>query len=254
MRRWVLLFAGAAVLPLVAEVRAADIAVPKATTAVQTTQAAPLWAGIYLGVNLGFGWTDADWRNLTSAPAASFFDHVPGDRFNHSADGIIGGGQIGFNHQVGGWVFGVEALFDASDISGSRISSSRFGAADDEFTARIDMLLLATGRVGYAWGQALGYVKGGYAGAKVGGSVNDAVGPFTGSGSDSRWASGWTVGGGFEYAVTPNLSLGAEYNYVELGSERYQLGGRVGDYAWNLRAQSLHLVLAKLNYRFNWFQ
>jgi outer membrane immunogenic protein len=38
------------------------------------------------------------------------------------------------------------------------------------------------------------------------------------SGSKSSFATGWTAGAGFEYAVSKNISLKAEYMYVSLGT------------------------------------
>jgi outer membrane immunogenic protein len=204
------------------------------------------WTGFYGGLNVGWGWASADWTNV--ANATLFGDSVPPDTFSRSAQGVTGGGQIGFNYQTGVWVLGVEALLNGSDIHGDRAST--FGAADDHFTWSIDALLLVTARVGIAHDRWLAYAKGGYAGAVIRTAVSDTVGPATGSGSDSQWRSGWIVGGGVEYGLTPNLSLAVEYNYVELESGRYEIGGGAGSYAWDVRTGGTHLALVKLSYRF----
>ena len=39
------------------------------------------------------------------------------------------------------------------------------------------------------------------------------------SAGDSQWHNGWTVGAGVEHAVTKNVIVGFEYNYIDLGSE-----------------------------------
>jgi outer membrane immunogenic protein len=226
--------------------RAGAADMPIAATAPIMSAPGYNWTGFYVGVNIGGGWTSADWTN--AANATLFGDSVPPDTFSHSAQGVIGGGQIGFNYQTGVWVFGLEALLNGSDIRGARVST--FGAADDQFTWRIDTLLLVTARVGIAHDSWLAYMKGGYAGAMIRAAVSDTVGPSTGSGSDSQWRSGWTVGGGVEYGLTPNLSLAVEYNYVELESGRYGIGGGAGSYAWDVRPDGTHLALVKLSYRF----
>jgi outer membrane immunogenic protein len=48
----------------------------------------------------------------------------------------------------------------------------------------------------------------------------DANGPDCFLGSSSGAAFGWTAGGGGEYAVWDNVSLKAEYLYVNLGSAK----------------------------------
>jgi outer membrane immunogenic protein len=235
--------AALAALPRMAA--AADV--PLATKAPAVVGSAYNWSGLYVGANFGWGWTSADWTNV--ANTTLFGDSVPPDRFSHAASGVIGGAQVGINIQYGAWVFGAEALFDGSGMSGEHASA--FGAADDQFTGSIDALLLLTGRIGYAVNNWLAYAKGGYAGALVRAAVSDTVGPQLGSGSETRWRSGWTVGGGVEYGFGPNLSAALEYNYIELEGGRHELGGAAGSYAWTVTPRPINLVMAKLNYRFN---
>jgi outer membrane immunogenic protein len=70
------------------------------------------WTGFYAGVNIGYSWG-------RSASTLSFVDTVSGAILNSNAvkfdlNGVIGGGQIGYNWQKSNWVFGLEA-----DIQGS---------------------------------------------------------------------------------------------------------------------------------------
>jgi len=214
--------------------------------------AAPLynWSGIYIGGNIGYGWSDAGWTDQDDTTL--FGDYVPPDGFSNKLSGIIGGGQIGFNYQTGNWVLGAEAMFDAASVKGDFASDTLFGAGDDQFEARIKTLMLFTARVGYAWNNVLAYGKAGIAAANIEASVSDDVGPNTGSGSESHWLAGPTVGAGLEYGITPNLSIGAEYDYIHLDSSSYQLGDASGSYSWDVNVEDVHMVLAKLNYRFNW--
>ena len=77
-----------------------------------------------------------------------------------------------------------------------------------------------TGRLGYAVDRSLLYVKGGAAWTrgKVDMFVNqNNVGVFT---STNNFAtSGWTVGGGIEYALMPNWSAKLEYDYLNFGGQ-----------------------------------
>ena len=54
-------------------------------------QLSPIWQGLYGGVHLGWGWS--------------------GD-----ADGVVGGGQLGYNWQSRQFVYGLEADISAADI------------------------------------------------------------------------------------------------------------------------------------------
>src|SRR5689334_7800378 len=53
------------------------------------------WTGFYIGANIGYG----------SARADASTDGLSGDEH---LNGVLGGGQIGYNWQTGNWVFGLE--------------------------------------------------------------------------------------------------------------------------------------------------
>jgi outer membrane immunogenic protein len=81
-----------------------------------------------------------------------------------------------------------------------------------------------TGRLGYTWGPALLYAKGGYAWrdsnnlrARVGG-VPVA---FT---TDGNRRDGYTVGARLEYMFAPNWSGKVEYQYYNFGSTMFTSG------------------------------
>jgi outer membrane immunogenic protein len=74
---------------------------------------------------------------------------------------------------------------------------------------------------------------------------------------------GWTLGGGLEWALSRNLSIKAEYLYVNLGEEHHKfvgtarsglvsVGGGMFDYRSDGMHQEidLHTVRLGLNYRF----
>src|SRR6185437_9549515 len=56
---------------------------------------------------------------------------------------------------------------------------------------------------------------------------------------------GWTAGGGLDYALTPNWSLGAEYRYTDLGNRHAGATGFVDSNSFNY-----NVVRAVLTYRF----
>ena len=92
------------------------------------------------------------------------FGRYSGTGWNDSVSGVIGGGQIGYNWQANnvfsGFVFGVEADFGGTGFSFNHHPFNNVLLNDDTnsgFYADV------TGRLGYASGPALFYIKGGWA-------------------------------------------------------------------------------------------
>lgn len=234
---------------------AADIPVKAPVVAPVMAPIVYNWSGFYIGGNIGGGWASADYLNTANT---TFFGDVAGPPgFSHNMSGFIGGGQIGYNFQSGAFVFGIEAMFDYSDIKGS-VNPLRGGlpplGQDDNFATRIQSLFLGTARVGYAWNNVLLYAKGGYAAGEVKVAVADVAGANQGAGSGSSWRGGWTVGGGVEYGFTPNWTAAIEYNYVRLDGTAYELGGTAAPllYTFAHQVRDTHLVTGRLNYKFDW--
>src|SRR5262245_19715506 len=77
------------------------------------------WTGFYVGGNLGYSWgrssTDANFYNSTIGTLL----FTTGENFK--LNGVIGGGQVGYNYQNGNWVTGIEADFQGSGQRGSAI-------------------------------------------------------------------------------------------------------------------------------------
>jgi outer membrane immunogenic protein len=163
------------------------------------------WSGFYVGVNGGWGSGRKDWTSLgDSLPVAA------GPEGSHDASGWLLGLQLGYNWQVGSWVFGLEAQGGYADLQGSNVSPIT-GLTD---RSRIGGFGLFTGRVGYAWDTALLYVKGG--GAIVSDQYDTLqAGTIFETASGSRW--GGVAGVGFEYGVVPNWSFGIEYDHLFVG-------------------------------------
>ena len=117
-------------------------------------------------------------------------------------------------------------------------------------TGNSDQLGSATGRLGYTWGPALLYAKGGYAwrdGNNLGVSVAGVPAAFTTNGNHK---DGYTVGGGLEYMFAPNWSAKAEYQYYNFGNTTLNTGP--ADVAGRSFRNDEHTVKAGVNYRFGW--
>ena len=199
------------------------------------------WNGFYIGANVGIGIGSKDW-NFVNVPA--------GARIEHDVTGPLAGGQVGFNFQTGAWVFGVEGMFDWANLKGdSACPNAAFNCV-----SKVRSLASATGRIGYAWGPALIYAKGGAAWASDRYRTEIAATRLEFDfASETR--TGWTAGGGIEYGFGPNWSLRFAYDYYDFGTRRVDFFGSTGVFSDTREIeQHFHTVTAGVNYRFNWMR
>ena len=114
-----------------------------------------------------------------------------------------------------------------------------------------DGIGLFTGQIGYAWNQALFYVKGGAAVTSNRFSIlEDVFRLELASASATRW--GGTAGVGFEYGFAPNWSFGVEYHHLLMGDANNSFTGLpVCRRFFNNRiTQDVDMVTLRINYRF----
>jgi outer membrane immunogenic protein len=228
MRR--ILLGAAAVMVVAVPALAADLPARKYTKAPAYTapEAVYNWTGFYIGGNLG------------GAFAGNNSLQGSGGRF-------MGGVEGGFDYQFApNWVVGAEAQFDWL----SNNNNGRLFPGNVLVTSRNNDLGSVTGRVGYTWGPALLYAKGGYAwrdSNNIGATVAGAPAAFTTSGNHK---DGYTVGAGLEYMFAPNWSAKAEYQYYNFGSTTITAGP--ADVVGARFRNDDHTVKVGLNYRFGW--
>jgi outer membrane immunogenic protein len=172
------------------------------------------WTGFYLGAHGGYGWANSDWTFQN----VSFFNTFVGDQINLKPKGGLGGGQVGYNYQIGQFLLGVEGTFSWADIK-QTVTSPIFPTTDNE-TTKIKNLYTVAARLGVTNGPWLAYAKGGWAGGRVQLSAAEpGIAVSWDPATQSR--SGFVIGGGVEYMIAPSIILGAEYNYIDLGSKTY---------------------------------
>jgi outer membrane immunogenic protein len=219
---------------------AADLPVYKAPPVVPIFS----WTGIYIGVHAGAGWGIKE-ETFTTATLRS--DN------QYSVTGFLGGAQVGFNYQVGSWVWGAEAQFSWSDLDGKTGCNAGAPVALVNCHAKVDWLGTAAARVGFVVDKALVFVKGGGAWVHDKYDTTFFAAPFTNIHVDeTRW--GWMFGTGIEYAFGGNWSAKVEYDYLDFGTHTTSfpgLGALVtgANEAVDIR-QRIHLVKFGLNYRF----
>jgi outer membrane immunogenic protein len=82
----------------------------------------------------------------------------------------------------------------------------------DTLSSRLNALGTIRGRLGWAFDRALLYGTGGVAFADLKDQLSDQAIPFTATPGSSE--TGWTAGGGVEYALTDHWTAKAEYLHV----------------------------------------
>ncbi len=227
MRKFLL--GAATLLALAAPAAAADMP-PRAYTKAPVytpPQVIYNWTGFYIGGHLGAGFA--------------------GDTTIQGSDArFLGGVQGGFDYQFApNWVMGVEAQYSWLPTNNNGV----LFPAGTLVTANTDQLGSVTGRLGYTWGPALVYAKGGYAWRNDSLGVSVAGNPvaFT---ADGNRKDGYTVGAGLEYMFAPNWSAKAEYQYYNFGNTTFTAGP--ADIVGVRSRDDEHTVKVGVNYRFGW--
>ena len=190
------------------------------------------WTGFYIGVHVGYGWGDYKWAD-TDTNTFSFEGTDPPDLsgpsilVEGSADGVIAGGQLGYNYQFGRhFVVGVEGEFSYSDVSDT--SSVTTESFINRFETNSDWLGTIGLRAVFAWSRFLFYAKGGGAFAHHDFSLTHAVTDEGVNNHTERFHADGThvgpmVGGGLEYCITRHWS--AKVEYMRMFLEKNDIGG-----------------------------
>lgn len=273
-----LLLSGAASLALATGSMAADLPNIKGPP-VYAPPPPPVfsWTGFYVGGNAGL--SVGQFTQNHYSDYGRYFLHGETAR----ASGFSGGGQIGFNYQFeNNVVVGLEADFQGSTLEGNypntfnayaynyyySPSDRGNGAGESELQqqSHLDWWGTARGRLGYAFGNVLPYVTGGFAYGQIGtNSTYSAEGygyydgteiysyNYTKYKSYSGTVPGWTVGAGVEYAITHNLTAKVEYLYTDLADLNHSCGDGCDGYYTKSTQLSFHTVRAGLNWKFDWF-
>jgi outer membrane immunogenic protein len=210
------------------------------------------WTGFYIGAHLGYGggnltWSDADVDTDGEGP-------TPGTVVDHDQSGLLWGGQLGYNYQIGSWfVIGAEGAVDYSEVRAHTVKGLGNFDEPNVFDTRNDWLGTIAGRVGVAWNKFLFYARGGAAFAHQkyswlhgeDGSVDTFIT------DEVRTAP--LVGGGVEYAINCHWSAKVEYNHLFFGSDNIH-GTAIDDGSPQPESYKIDFdqnsVQAGLNYKF----
>jgi len=234
-------FALLAAIPVSA--MAADLGRP-APAPVYTKAPPPImlysWTGCYVGANGG-----GVFAHKTVTTTTAFGNFAIGDTEGTlDLSGGLFGGQVGCNYQFGSWVIGAQGDWDWSGASSS-FNDLVFLTTD---SVKVKSLASVTGRLGYAWDRFLLYAKGG--GAWETDDYTATFGALSASVSDTR--SGWTVGGGGEYAFTDWLTGFVEYDHYDFRTKSETFAGTFATITTVNVKETKDVVKAGLNIKFGW--
>jgi outer membrane autotransporter protein len=230
------IFLVAAALALALPAHAADLAVKAPPPAAPT---AYNWTGLYGGANFGGAFTGED---VTT----------PFGNASTDPSGALGGGQIGYNFQFApSWLAGIEAEFDGTTARGTT-SVVATGAQPGmgtalSITADHNWYGTLSGRLGYLSGAWLFYAKGGAAWMNADYQIQVNSGT-AGASSLNTTRTGWNIGAGVEYMLTPRWSAKVEYDYLDFGSSTLNFAPVGGGTTFRTQVNE---VKAGVNYHFN---
>lgn len=193
------------------------------------------WTGFYAGVNVGYDWTTLDGTATLAAIS---------DSGSTTLNGIIGGGQIGYNWQTSSnIVLGIEGDIQASGQN--KTESRNYLGFVYSGTYKVTYFGTIRGRLGYAMDRWMPYVT---AGIGYGEATANATLAGLRSFSVSPSHALWVVGGGVEAALVGNWT--AKLEYLRLGTNVTHTFSTIAGTLTVTDTVKADIVRVGLNYRF----
>ncbi len=217
------------------------------TSAVAAGQPTDPWAGCYAGAHAGYGSANVEGTVLNQlAPVVGADLNAPIG--SATVKGGALGIQLGCDVQTNDWVMGAQISLDRADMSGDHLYINGSSPAN-QVNYDIKQIATLTVRTGYLIQAAtLVYLKGGAAWTKTDHTDNDPSVAIYGHSELTR--SGWLLGAGVEHLVQPNVTLFAEYSYMDFGKETTSITYNSGD-VWRFSfKQDMSYLGLGVNYRF----
>lgn len=183
------------------------------------------WTGFYVGVNAGYAWNNKSNNNNALFTYNNTLYAFGNGSNNNNNGGFTGGGQLGYNYQFGQFVAGLEADINYADLKHNNNNNFAFAVNPASIPATIavggsgqgiEWFGTVRARLGVAFDRSLVYATGGFA---YGGGGNNNHNYYYWNNSNNNNRTGWTLGAGFEYAITNNITARLEGLYVDLGKK-----------------------------------
>jgi outer membrane immunogenic protein len=162
--------------------------------------------------------------------------------YGMNKSGTLAGLQLGYNHQLGDLVIGVEGSLSFGDIK----KESRDNEPGTLFWRKTNFIATIAPRLGYAYGNFLAYGKVGLAVANF--EVGHDQNGTNLTSKDNR--AGYLVGLGGEYAFSPRMSVSLGYDYMNFGRGKALLTSPSGTNLFMTQGGNISAVKLALNYKF----
>ncbi len=213
------------------------------------------WNGFYLGFSVGGQFGHSETKDLGSDPISAY--NAPDGEWGYHEDGVAASEQMGYNWQVGCFVFGPEVEVGYMNLEGSGLEP---GLPDDtRGSSKSDIFATFRGRVGVALGCWLVYGTGGGMGVNYTTRVFDdtVVAPNGLDRIDAHREAfnwGYTVGGGVERLFNMwghRWSVKVEYLHFNLDDQGFSATSANGFGPYHFHGDTEgHIVRGGLNYHF----
>lgn len=147
---------------------------------------------------------------------------LPADGCSNEKDGVEFGVRLGYDWQFDNWLIGAVGEVAFANMNDS-VSAYSTTPARYTMTRDLNWTGAIRGRGGVVFDDLLVYATGGYVRGDIDHSfsTSNGVNSFTGRGKGR--ASGYQIGGGLEWKLTPAWSVGAEYLYSNLNDDSYRV-------------------------------
>ena len=179
------------------------------------------WTGFYVGAEFG-----GQWGNNSTSLVNNYTGNTLLTTGSYNTSGVVGGGLIGYNYQINQFVLGIEGDLTGSSNQGRFSGTTPAGYVVSQNT-QYGFGAGVRGRLGWAIDHTLIYATGGWAYETIDQTYNNTYFNTLAQNKISTDRSGYTVGGGVEYAFNYNWSARLEYRWTDYGKYVSNFGNLV---------------------------
>ena len=208
------------------------------------------WSGFYVGAHFGYAGGSSEWSSTPGPPSSGTLDFYKSYDMFKGTGSYFAGLQTGYNYLTSSrFLLGAEADISFPNSLGgtSILLSGTTGLAS--YAEQVEMFGTLRGRIGYAPGNWLFYVTGGFAWSYdqfTRSQIAGVAGAATPGSVDNLFMVprvGGVAGAGVEVALTSNWAARLEYLYTDYGSRSVSFPASAQRFNSDLIMQSMRAGL-----------